>query len=55
MKKVFSLLLLTLVLGVFAVGCGGPAAAPPEKTTPAEHSADAGEHASGTATEHAAK
>ena len=55
MKKVFSLFLLTMVLGVFAVGCGGPAVAPPESTTPAEHSAGSGEHSSGSATEHAAK
>ncbi|MHB8898546.1 MAG: hypothetical protein ACYC6Y_07340 [Thermoguttaceae bacterium] len=55
MKKVFSLFLLSVVLGVFAVGCGGPAPAPPEQTTPSEHSADAAAQESAKPAEHAAK
>ncbi len=53
MKKFFSLFLLAMFLGIFAVGCGGPSAAPPESTVAEEHSADSDEHEAQT--EHAAE
>lgn len=54
MKKILSASLLVLFLVVLSIGCGGPAAAPPEKAVTTEHNPDA-EHEAGSAAEHAAE